>query len=143
MAGAHDHASDSSLSDLFRTLVDDTRRLVRDEIALAKTEVGEKAQIALRQSILIGAGGVLAVVGTVALLAAITLAFAHALTPLVGREAALWVAPLLMGLTSCGVGALLVRHGINRMKGDQLVPHRTIESLKETGQVVADRFKSS
>ena len=143
MAGAHEHASDPSLSDLLRTLVDDTRRLVRDEIALAKTEVGEKAHIALRQSILIGAGGVLAVVGTVALLAAITLAFAHALTPLFGREAALWIAPLLMGLVSCGVGALLVRHGVNRMKGDQLVPRKTIESLRDTSQAVADRFKPS
>ena len=144
MAGAHDHASDSpSLSDLFRTLVDDTRTLVRDEIALAKTEVGEKARLALRQSILVGVGGVLAVVGAVALLAAVTLALAQALTPLLGREAALWVAPLLMGVGSCVIGGLLVRHGVNRINGDQLLPRKTIESLRETGHAVADRFKSS
>lgn len=142
MTGAHNHASDSSLSDLLRTLVDDTRTLVRDEIALAKTEVGEKAELALRQSILIGVGGVLAVVGAVALLSAVTLALAQALTPLLGREAALWVAPLLMGVGSCVTGGLLVRHGVNRMKGDQLLPRKTIESLRETGHAVADRFKS-
>lgn len=143
MAGAHEHASDPSLSDLLRSLVDDTRRLVRDEITLAKTEVGEKAHLALRQSILIVVGGVLAIVGTVALLAAVTLGLAHALTPLLGRDAALWVAPLLMGIVSCGIGGLLVRHGVNRMKGDQLLPRKTIESLRETGHTVADRFKSS
>lgn len=142
MPAADDSFSEPSIADLFRSLVDDTRRLVRDEVALAHTELTEKARFAAKQSLLVVIGAVLAIVGCVALFAAITLGLAHALTPLVGREAALWIAPLLVGGVLGGGGALLVHRGIARLKSESMSLDKTAQSLKDAGRMMKDRIAS-
>jgi len=144
MASAHDPASpEPGISDLFRMLIDDTRRLMRDEIELAKSEAGEKARFLARQSISIAIGVVLGLLAAAALFAALTMGTAHALTPMIGRAFALWVAPLLIGIIAGGIGAALVLRGIKRLRATSLAPEKTIDALRDTGRLVADRFKSA
>lgn len=140
MADTHDPASEPSIADLFRSLVDDTQRLVRDEIALARTELTDKARFAAHQSLLVVIGAVLAIVGSVALFAALTLGLAHALTPLAGREAALWISPLLVGLIVGGGGAALLYRGVSRLRSESFTLDKTAQSLKDASHLVKDRF---
>lgn len=141
MASAHSSGSEPSIADLFRSVVDDTRRLVRDEVDLARTEIGEKAHLALQEALLILAGVVLAAAGGVGLLGAVAMGLAHALTPLVGRDAALWLSPLLMGASACIAGVIMLRRGVMRLRSGELVPQRTIDAVRDTGRVIGDRFK--
>ena len=114
---------------------------MRDEIALARTEVGEKARLVARQSLLMAIGVVLALFASFALLAACTLALAHLITLWTPREAALWLAPLVMSLASGTLGGLLLLRAIRRLKQDGLVPTRTVESMRESGRMLRDRFE--
>lgn len=138
---ASDPAAEPRISDLFRSLIDDTRRLMRDEIELAKAEMADKARHVLRQSMYIAVGVVLAIAALFAAIGAITLGLAHAFTPLAGREAALWLAPLLMAVLCGAGGAALLMLGIRRLKAKSLAPEKTLEALDQTGRLVADRFR--
>lgn len=141
MSDPDDSAPEPGLMDLLRSLVDDTRRLVRDEIALARSELNEKARLAARQSLLMFIGAVLALFASFALLAACTLALAHLLTIWTPREAALWLAPLAMAIVSAAVGAILLHRAIARLRADGLVPTRTLESMRDSGRLFKDRLQ--
>ena len=52
--------SDSNLADLLRQLRDDTTSLVREEVALARTEVGEKLSRTARNTAYLLVGGLVA-----------------------------------------------------------------------------------
>jgi hypothetical protein len=130
-----------SLSELLQSLVADTRRLVRDEIDLARTEMKENARRALREAIILAAGATMVLFALVALMMAATFGLAAALTPATGRDAALWLSPLIMCLVAAAAGALLIRGAIARLKARSLAPKRAIESARDTAKSLMDRLQ--
>ena len=101
----------------------DGSQLVRDEIALAKMEVGEKAKKIGLGAGFFGAAGVLAAYAFGVLLAAAVLALALVMP---AWAAALIVAAVL--LVGAGVAALLGRSNVK--DGTPAVPEAAIENVK-------------
>jgi hypothetical protein len=122
-----------SLGDLFAELSRETTTLVRQEVMLAKTEMTQKATQAGKDVGFLAAGGAVAYAGFLALLAAAIL--------LIGNAIPLWVSALLVGIVVVGVGALLVRSGLDNLKREDLAPRQTLETLKEDAQWATDRTK--
>jgi hypothetical protein len=131
------------LGDLLRSLVDDTRRLVRDEIDLARTEMKENARRALRETIILALGVTLTIIAFVALMTSITFGLVAALSPWMGQAAALWVAPLLMCVMAATAAAVLIRGAIMRLRAQSLAPRRALSSARETARSLIDRLPSS
>ena len=114
---------DRKIADIVRDLVQDVGRLMKDEIVLAKTELGDSARHVR------AAAGVLTIAGVVGLFAgACLIAAGIAALALI---LPVWLAALLpgAGLAIVAAGAYLV--GRNKLERVDLAPRRTITTLKE------------
>ncbi len=114
---------DRSLGDLFTELSQEFSQLVRHEVNLAKTEVTEKASAAGKDVGFMAAGGAVAYIGLMAVVAGIIIALGHAIP--------LWLSAVVVGLVVAGAGYFLVQRGMTALKATSLVPEQTIETLKE------------
>ena len=112
-----------SLGELFGELAQETGALVRNEVELAKVEMTAKAKVVGRDAAIVAAGGAIALLGAMALLAALILAL--------GTGIPLWVAALLVGALVTATGSVLVVLGIRAFKGLELAPRETIKTLVE------------
>jgi len=113
-----------SLGDLFGDLARDMGTLVSQEIALARTELTEKASRAGKDVAMLAAGGLVAYAGLLAIIAAIIFLMAD-------RGVPLWASALIVGALVVGIGALLVQRGIAALRHQDLMPRQTIESIKD------------
>jgi hypothetical protein len=112
---------------MFSQLSRETRTLIQQELQLAKTELIEKASSMGKGAIFIAGGGLLAYGGLLAIVAALVLILiAVGLPP--------WAAAFLGGLLVAGIGYLLIRSGLAALTSQELVPRKTIETLKEDAQ---------
>jgi hypothetical protein len=122
-----------SLGELFGDLTDDVRMLLRQEVALARTEVSDKVAHLSRDGMRIGVGGVLAFVGFQALVATAIIAL-DLIIPL-------WLSALLVGAVLAIVGYVLIRQGMNDVKRRGITPTETISSLKEDSEWLQDQVR--
>lgn len=113
-----------STAQLVSQLTADSSRLVRDEIALAKVEVAERAKHVGVGAGLFGAAGVLAWFGFGTLIAAGVLALALVID---AWAAALIVAMLLFA--AAGVAALIGKKNVS--EGSPPIPETAIQSVKD------------
>lgn len=114
---------DRSLGELFRDLVQELTTLVRQEIALATAEVGDKATRIGKQIGLLAVGGAVAYAGVLAIVAAAIV--------LLGQVVPLWLSALLIGLVVAGIGYVLVNGALAELRRVDLTPRRTVETLKD------------
>jgi uncharacterized membrane protein YqjE len=114
---------DRSLGDLFNELSQEFSQLVREEVNLAKAEVTQKASAAGKDVGFMAAGGAVAYIGVMALVAGIIIALGHAIP--------LWLSAIIVGLLVAGGGYLLVQRGMTALKQTNMAPEQTIETLKE------------
>jgi hypothetical protein len=112
-----------SLGELFSELSREISKLIRQEINLAKAEVGNKVSRVGQGVGYLAVGGAVAYAGFLALLAALIIGLATFLP--------WWVAALIVGAAVAGVGYFLIQHGLNELKRVDLAPHQTIGTLKE------------
>ena len=122
-----------SIGELFGQLTQDLSLLVRQETQLAKTEIQEKISRASRDLVALAAGGIVALIGGFALVAAIILL----LVDPVGLEP--WVAALLVGVLLAGGGYVMLQKGLRDLKTVDPAPRRTVESVKEDIQAIKER----
>lgn len=115
-----------SLGTLFTELARDTGTLVRKEVELATVEMTAKARTAGRQAGLVAAGAAVALLGALALMAALILGL--------GTLVPMWASALLVGLVVTGVGGALVAGGLRAFKAIDPVPRQTIQTLEEDKQ---------
>jgi len=121
---------------LLRRLSDQTSLLAREEVALAKAELGEKARRAGRGAGMLGGAAVLALYGVGALTAAAILALGLVLDAWL---AALAVAVLLLSLA---VGAALA--GRRQMRrATPAMPEQTVETVKEDVRWTTQRARTA
>jgi len=116
-----------SLGDLFGDLARDMGTLVSHEIALARTELTEKASRVGKDLGVLAVGGLVAYAGLLAIIAAVILLIATWGVPL-------WVSALIVGAIVAGIGALLVQRALAALKQQDLTPRQTIDSIKEDTQ---------
>ena len=120
-----------SIADLIKELRDGALLLVRQEVALAKTEMSEKIGRTLRNTAYAFAGALVAFLGLVFILQAVTALTGVGLKAAgVAPEQCLWLAPLIVGVVVAVIGTILVTKGIATLKNETLVPEKTIDSLK-------------
>ncbi|MBA3319668.1 MAG: phage holin family protein [Gemmatimonadales bacterium] len=129
----HQLRQERSVGELFGQLTQDLSLLVRQETQLAKTEIQEKISRASRDLVSLAAGGVVALVGGLALTAAIILLLVDPI------GLAPWLAALLVGVLLAGGGYVLLRGGLRDLKELDPAPRRTVESLKQDIQAVKER----
>lgn len=115
---------DRSLGELFGDLARETGTLVRQEVELAKTEMGQKAARVGREIGFLAAGGLVAYAGFLVLLFALIAGLAAA-----GLD--WWLAALIVGIVVAGGGYLLVQRGLSAVRRTSLAPTQTIETLKD------------
>ncbi len=97
---------DNGVTDLISQLTDDSKRLLGDEVKLAKLETAESVHLAGRGALWLGLAFGVAVV----MLVAFTLFFAT----LIGRVASghYWVGAVITAVLEIALGAWLVRRGL-------------------------------
>jgi hypothetical protein len=125
-----------SSGELVKDLSQQTSELVRQELALAKAEMTEKAKAAGLGIGMFGSAGLIAVLGLAALTAAAILGLATAVDP--------WLAALIVGviyLLAAGVQALVGRSQVQRATPP--APEQTVESVKEDVEWAKTRAKSA
>ena len=121
------------LGDLFSDLATEMSNLVRQEVALAKVEVGQKAKYIGRNVGYLVVGGAIAYAALLAIIAAIIM--------LLDRAMPSWGAALLVGVLVGLVGWLLIGKALSALQSADMTPHQTVESLKEDATWMKQQIK--
>lgn len=132
MPELRDLRQDRSIGELFGHLSQDLGLLVRQEAQLAKTEMQAKVSRLTGDLVSLATGGVVALIGALALTAALILL----LVDPVGLDP--WLAALLVGALLGGTGYFMLQKGLRDLKGIDPTPRRTVESLKEDIQLAKE-----
>ncbi len=125
---------DRSLGELFAELARETSTLVRQEVQLARVELTQQATRIGRDVGALLAGGAVVYAGFLALIAAVILLLGDLGIPW-------WLAALLVGVVVAGVGAILVARSLAALKRVDMVPRRTVETLKEDREWAKEQVK--
>ncbi len=125
---------------LVKELRDETTLLFRQEIALAKTEMSEKASRLSRNAAYIAAGAAIATAGCIALMiAAIGGLYAVLVAAGMAHMTAGWLSPLILGVVVLAIGYVLVQMGVSSIREESVVPEHTAESLQENKDWIKDK----
>lgn len=128
------HTDERSLADLIRELRDESTVLLRQEVAMAKTEMSEKASTVGRNVTTMVIGGAVALLAIIFLLLAITGGLALMILATDAELHAIWIAPLIVGFVIAAIAAVMILQAKETLASTSLVPHQTIETLKEDKQ---------
>lgn len=120
-----------SLGELFSELATETSTLVKQEVALAQTELTQKA-VKVGKNV-----GYLVVGGAVAYAA--LLAFIAALIIILGQLLSYWAAALVVGIIVAIVAVVLILSALNALKTTGITPTQTVETIKEDAQWLKDQ----
>jgi hypothetical protein len=118
-------AEERSIGELFGELSQDMGLLVRQEAQLAKTEMQTKLSKVTTDLVALATGGIVALVGGLALTAAVILL----LIDPVGLKP--WLAALLVGAVMGIIGWVMLQRGLKDLKGTDPTPRRTVETIKD------------
>jgi xanthine/uracil permease len=118
-------AEERSIAELLGELSHDMGLLVRQEAQLAKTEMQTTLSRVTTDLVSLATGGVVAMLGGLALTAAVILL----LIDPVGLKP--WLSALLVGVVMLIIGSVLLRRGIKDLKATDPTPRRTVETIKE------------
>jgi hypothetical protein len=113
---------DKPLKSLLRDLSSDSAMLFRQESELFRREMDHRLTRVQRDVTTLGAGGVIAYVGVLALTTALILALALVM--------AAWAAALLVGAIYVTAGGLLLWTGQQKLKHEDLAPRESMRSVK-------------
>jgi hypothetical protein len=120
------------LSELFSDLVTETSNLVRNEVALARVELTDKASKIGRNIGSLVIGGAVAYAGVLGIGAAVIM--------LLSRVMPNWLAALIVGLIVVGFAWLMISKAITALQRVELKPEQTVESVKEDAQWIKDQI---
>ena len=122
-----------SLGTLIKDFRDETLNLFKQEIALVRTEVGEKLSQAGRDAVKVPAGALIAYLGLVLLLIGLSFLGAFGLTaagldPLLAN----FISFTVLGLIVAAVGGIVAKRGVVGLSHDDFTPRKSIASAKQT-----------
>ena len=122
-----------SLGELFSELAGETGMLVRQEVALAKAELSQKAAQVGRNVGLLVVGGAVAYAAFLAVMAAVIIGLSYAIPP--------WAAALVVGVVVGIAGGALLFKAAYALKETDVTPRQTVETLKEDAQWVKEKMQ--
>ncbi len=129
--------NDKSLAALFSDLTRDTVELVRQELALARAELSQKVSTAQGALASMAVGAAVILAGLFLLLQAIVQGLAQVLPP----DMAPWLSPLIVGAVVAAIGWAMLNAGKAKLDPDNLVPQRTMDSLRRDKAVVQEKSR--
>ena len=121
------------LGDLFGDLAKEMSNLVRQEVALAKLEVGQKAKYVGKNVGYLVVGGAVAHASMLAVIAAIIMLLAKVMPN--------WGATLLVGIVVAGIAWLLISKALSALQRTDITPRETVETLKEDATWMKEQIK--
>ena len=117
---------DAGIPDLIRRLTDDSKRLVADEVHLAKLELGENIHAGARGALWLALAFGIGVVGLVALTIFVA--------TLIGRavNGHMWLGAIIVGVVELIAAVVLIGKGMKAFHSPSYSLVETRESLKDT-----------
>ncbi|NVF14287.1 phage holin family protein [Vreelandella maris] len=116
----------SSVGTLVSTVMQEISSLVRNEAALAKTEMTEKTHQAMGAIASIAMAGAVLMGGFLTLLAALVFLLNEVLPP----ETTPWLSALIVGVVVSVIGVMMLKAGQKKLQARNLMPSRTMHSLQ-------------
>lgn len=120
------------LGELFADLASETSTLFRNEVALAKVELTDKATRVGKNVASLVIGGAIAYAALLAICAAVILLLDMAMPA--------WLAALIVGAIVGCIAWLLISKAVTALRQTELKPQETVESLKEDAQWIKDQI---
>jgi Putative Actinobacterial Holin-X, holin superfamily III len=121
-----------NIADLFKELRDQSTLLLREEIALAKKEIGEKISSSAVNATSIAAGTLVAYCAAIFLLLAISFAISQAfIAQGISVGWAVFLGFLIVALVVGAISVALIVKGVQALKKFSPIPEKTVETLKE------------
>jgi hypothetical protein len=120
------------LPDLVKRLTDDSKRLVKDEVQLAKLETREATKIAAKGVLWLG----LAFGVGIVMLIALTIAIASGIGEIANGN--MWLGALITGALWIGLGLWLIKRGVAAFAEPSYTLEETRAELKETVEWVGE-----
>jgi uncharacterized membrane protein YqjE len=124
---------DRSIGELFSELANESALLIRQEVALAKVELTQKANRVGRNVGYLVLGGAVAYGALLALLATIIILLASVM--------AWWIAALVVAVLVGIIAAVLISKAWAALKNTDVAPRQTVETLKEDAQWAKEQMK--
>ena len=126
---------DVGIPDLIGRLTDDSKRLLADEVRLAKLETSQSIHIASRGALWLALAFGIGIVAMVA--------FTILLTTLIGRLiGVMWAGALITGALELGVGFWLIKRGTNTLAHNSYTLGESREELRRTAAWIASERAS-
>ena len=114
---------DRSLGDLFAELAGETGTLVRQEVALAQTEIVHKATKAGKNVGYLVVGGAVAYAGVLAIIAGLIILLSNVMPA--------WLSAILIGVAIGAAAYFMISSALAELKKTDPVPRNTVETIKE------------
>jgi uncharacterized membrane protein YqjE len=130
-----------SLGQLLKELTGETTTLLRQEVDLAKTEMSEKVSRVGTNLASVGVGGAVALLGAMALVAALILGLISLFDNFMSPEVAVWVAPLLVGAVLAGIGYSMIKKAMETLRQESITPKKTTQSLQENKEWLKEKIR--
>lgn len=121
-----------SLSELFGDFTKELRKMISNEVELAKSEMSKKISDTKKDALYIGIGALLLWAGLLALVATLMIILSYGLP--------VWLSALIVAVVVAGIGYLFLQKGLTDIKQRRLAPDQTIETLKEDREWVKNRI---
>lgn len=130
-SAARSPADQESAASLFSRLISDASALVRNEIALAKSELSDAATNAKLGLAALAVASVVMLAGAMSLIAALILGLAEVMEP--------WLAALLVGLVLGIIGVAMFATAKRKLSMTKRPMPRTQTSLQQDAAMIARR----
>lgn len=122
-----------TVAELFSELAAEIGTLLRQEIELASTELGDKARVAGRQVAYIVCGALLGAVALLTLIGALVLGIATFVE--------LWLSALVVGICVAIVAILVAWKGAASLRDMRIAPRQTIATLREDREWIREQVR--
>jgi len=132
------HNGRRSLGTLLRDLADGSASLVRNEARLARLELAQIATGIGKGTAFVATGAVLALLGSLSLLAGIVLLIGDQWLP----ADQYWLGALVVLVIAGAIAVVLARRGMSLLAPSQLAPTETVTTLKEDKEWLKQRLTS-
>jgi hypothetical protein len=115
--------ADASVGSLLRELAHEVPALLRNEVALAKSEMREQMADVQKATGAIATGGAVALAGLVVVLMAVVYALSEVMAP--------WLAAAIVGGAALVIGYMMLSSGREKLRNASMRPERTVDSLRK------------
>lgn len=123
--------TDQSVRSLLSELVREVTELFRQELRLARAETGEKFVQVQSGAISLLAGFLIAFVALIVLAQAMVIGLSNFVEP--------WLAAVIVAVVLAIIGLFLVKAGQSSLKPDNLVPERTIRTIRDDKDMLVEK----